>query len=117
MTDAIEYEIKDGCFNVLDTKKSTSIVLSNFTATIVKEEHFVYTDGNTKCFYHIQGKSKEGALLCPLRVSIEEYDKTKWFRTGWGSKAELNVIDGHNALKHLLNAVSVVSSPIPSETV
>ncbi len=117
MAEKFEYEIKDGCFTVLDTEKSTSMVLCNFTARIVKEELSVYADGNTKCFYHIQGNTKEGELLYPLRLSIEEYDKARWFRARWGGKAELNGIEGENALQHLLLAISWVSSPIPSETV
>jgi len=118
MNDKYEYEIKDGCFNVVNTEKRTSTVLCNFTAKIVKEEHFVDAAGNTKIFYHVQGTTQKGELLKPIRLSIEEYDKGKWFRTGWGGKNELNDIDGQkNALKHLLRATVWLSNPIPSVTV
>ena len=114
MTEKYSYEIKDGCIHVTDTEQNTSWALCNFTAKIVKEEHyFVTADGEAKIFYHIQGTTQTGEELKTLRVSIEDLDKGKWFRTGWGVNFSLNDLEGPNTLKHFRSALSQLSVDFP----
>ncbi|MGZ7161002.1 MAG: hypothetical protein ACXVHR_11060, partial [Methanobacterium sp.] len=106
-----KYSVRNGGIVLTNTKSNKSKTLTNFTATISKEEH-VIKNGKKNVYLHIQGKLNDGNALESLRLNAVEFDDGKWFHTYWGTNAELNKIGVPNALEHLLLAIRRLSSKI-----
>jgi hypothetical protein len=94
------------------------MVLTNFSAKIVKGETLVKENGNPEIYYHIEGIAHDGTSLKPIRLSMDEFDNKKWFRTSWGGKAVLNDVDFYKKASKLLGlAIYELSQPFPSVSV
>jgi hypothetical protein len=103
-----QYKVEDNCIVVTNTETNKPTVLTNFTAKITKEEKFVDNNGKPKVYVHIEGISQDGMQLSPVRLSMNEFDGSSWFRDCWGSKVNLHRINGKNA-PNLSDAIRSIS--------
>ncbi len=121
MANRYKYKNRNGCIVVIDTESNNETILCNFTAEIVKMVKYVFDDVSDMDYYHIEGKTQQGAKLKPInQLSEEDYKNGDWLLAYWGDKVNLNSQNDQEykeLLKHVLRAIVRLSRPISIESV